>query len=217
MMTLPWRKAARPLLVTVFALAINGLLFATIEFMVRLGQVNLTDASDVEIANFIRMQEPTREVRSRRDAKAPEKPASEMQQDIQRLSQVTEGAGTSDLVLSLPEVNIDIGLGVVGGDIEIARELTPLVRMPADYPPGALARGLEGYVVLRFTVTETGAVADPEVLIAEPPDIFDSAAMRAVLRWKYQPRFAEGVPVKVVTYTRIVFRIDRNQTTAEEE
>jgi protein TonB len=66
---------------------------------------------------------------------------------------------------------------------------------------------IQGFVLLRFTVTETGSVADPEVLRSDPPAIFDRAAMRAVLRWKYQPQLANGEPVSVISYTRIVFRL----------
>ena len=76
-----------------------------------------------------------------------------------------------------------------------------------EYPLAAASNGIEGYVLLRFTVTETGAVADPEVLRSDPPNIFDRAAMRSVLRWKYQPQMSDGKPTSVISYTRITFAL----------
>ena len=155
----------------------------------------------VDIANFIRMAEQSREVRSRRDPKAPEKPPQEMQQDLRRLD-AANSSNMSGMAIDLPDIDIDIG---IGGDIAIARELTPLVRVPPEYPVGALAKRIEGFVIVRFIVTESGSVRDPEVLRAEPPRIFDRAALRAVSRFKYQPQFVDGVPVEVTTYTKLNF------------
>ncbi len=104
----------------------------------------------------------------------------------------------------MPDIEIEVDFG---GTIAMARELTPLVRFPPEYPMIAVRNNIEGYVLLRFVVTETGAVADPEVLRAEPPGVFDRAAMRAVLRWKYQPQIVDGKPTSVITYTRVAFQM----------
>ena len=117
------------------------------------------------------------------------------------------GLGTIDF--NAPNLDIDIG-PAVAGDIRIARELTPLVRVSPDYPPGALAKRIEGFVLLRFEVTETGSVENPEVLRAEPEGLFDRAAKRAVTRWKFQPQIRDGKPTRVVTMNRIVFMLDRS-------
>jgi protein TonB len=185
-------------------LFINAAMFTAIRYMVVNRQIRLADTSQFDLANFIRMQEQSREVRSRRDPKAPEKPQSEQQRDLSRLAEASQMTGIGGLSVDMPSIDIDID---VGGNISLARELTPLVRFPPDYPMAAVANRLEGYVLLRFTVTETGTVADPEVLRSEPPNMFDRAAMRSVLRWKYQPQLVNGEPVSVLTYTRIVFRM----------
>ncbi len=52
-------------------------------------------------------------------------------------------------------------------------------------------------MLLQFTVTQTGAVRDPVVLEAEPPGIFDEAAKRAVVKFKYKPRVENGRPIEV--------------------
>jgi len=188
-------------MIIVTALIVNVFMFTAIEMMVGMKRMRLADANDIDIANFIRMAERSRDVRSRRDPQAPQKPPKEVERDMRRLSDAAS-SNLAGLSISIPDIQVDIG---VGGDITIARELTPLVRVPPEYPMSALARGTEGYVMLRFTVTETGAVADPIILRSEPPGVFDRAAKRAVLRFKYQPQFANGKPVAVKTYTRIKF------------
>lgn len=195
--------------VLLIAFLINAFIFGVIQYMVGNPRIRLTDAQEFDIANFIRMQEQSREVRSRRDPKAPEKPQQEQQQQLRQLAQASSG-NISDLAVDIPDLEIDIGLDI-GGDIQIARELIPLVRIPPEFPQRAAARGVEGYVILRFTVTETGSVADPEVLRANPPGFFELAAKRAVMRWKYQPQIRNGKPTRVLTLTRITFQLAENQ------
>ena len=196
-------NAFRLATVVLAALFVNAIMFTAIRYMVINQEIRLADTTEFDLADFIRTQEQSREVRSRRDPKAPEKPQTEQQRDLSRLVEATEGT-VGGLSVEMPDIDIDID---VGGSIALARELTPLVRFPPEYPASANRSRIEGYVVLRFTVTETGAVADPEVIRSEPPGVFDRAALRSVLRWKYQPQLANGTPVSVVSYTRIVFKL----------
>ena len=76
------------------------------------------------------------------------------------------------------------------------------------YPRRAAARGIEGYVLLEFTVTKTGAVRDPRVLESKPPGIFDRAAMNASLKFKYKPKVVNGEPIEVSgVRNRITFEL----------
>ncbi|MEM8817352.1 MAG: energy transducer TonB, partial [Pseudomonadota bacterium] len=183
-------------------LLVNLLLFTAIELMVGSKRVRLTPTDDFDIANFIRLQEESRDVRSRRDPNAPQKPQNEMQRDFERLSSAGS-SGLGDLMLDVPQFDIDLGLEL--GGVALARELTPLVRVPPEYPIKALTEEIEGFVVLRFIVTETGSVEDPEVVRADPPRIFDRAALRAVTRWKFQPQIRDGKASRVVAITRVAF------------
>lgn len=197
-------ESTRIPMIIIAAIVVNILMFTAIEMMVGMKRMRLTDANNIDIANFIRMQEQSREVRSRRDPKAPEKPPQDMQQDLRRLN-AASNSGLSGMSIDVPNIDIDIG---IGSDIAIARELTPLVRVPAEYPLAALSRGIEGYAIVRFTVTESGSVADPEILRSEPPGYFERSALRAVSRFKYQPQFVDGKPVRAITYTRLTFLME---------
>ena len=72
----------------------------------------------------------------------------------------------------------------------------PLVRIPPEYPPQALAQGIGGWVRLEFTVTDVGTVKDPVVIASDRPGVFDEAARRAILRWRYNPRVVNGSAVE---------------------
>ena len=202
-------RAARVPTAVLAAMLINILLFSIIQYMVGSQRVRLTDVSDYKVANFIRMQPQTHQVRSRRDPRAPEKPPVEQQETLRRLVQSSaSGPGITDLRIDVPAMEIEIGVSI--GDIHIARALTPLVKVPPEYPQRAMAKEIEGYVVLRFIVTETGSVEAPEVLHAEPEGYFEAAAKRAVLRWKYQPQFREGKPIRAISITRITFALEKD-------
>ena len=58
----------------------------------------------------------------------------------------------------------------------------PRFQVPPQYPRRAAERGIEGCVLLEYTVTPLGAVSEPVVVQANPPGIFDRAATRAALR-----------------------------------
>ncbi len=200
-------KTVRILIIVLGALVVNAAMFTAIRYMVINRQMRLAETSQFDLANFIRMQEQSRDVRSRREPKAPEKPKTEQQRDLSRLAQASKSGGVGGLSVDMPNIDIEID---IGGGISLARELTPLVRFPPEYPMGAATNRIEGYVLLRFTVTETGTVADPEIIRSQPAGIFDRAALRSVLRWKYQPQLVEGEPVSVISYTRISFMMEED-------
>jgi protein TonB len=84
------------------------------------------------------------------------------------------------------------GLGASPSDTDVS----PLVRVPPQYPPRAQERGIEGWVLVEFSISKTGTVADPVVIDADPPSTFNRAALRAVRKWKYRPRVQNGQPVE---------------------
>ena len=107
-----------------------------------------------------------------------------------------------------PTVATDANIGGPGGMNIAEGDYLPIVRVAPVYPARALSRGLEGHVDLSFTVTLTGTVIDP-VVIFSTSSLFERAATRAVLKFKYKPRVVDGVPVDVPNVkTRITFRIE---------
>ena len=62
----------------------------------------------------------------------------------------------------------------------------PTLPVTAKYPRHALEQGAEGYVVVRFGVSEGGAVRDIEVVGSEPSGMFDLAGREAASKMKFE-------------------------------
>ena len=86
---------------------------------------------------------------------------------------------------------------VTGTGVDTDGEFLPIMKVAPEYPRGAASRGIEGYVLLEFTVTASGSVRDPVVVDARPPGVFDRAATAASLKFRYKPRVLNGQPVDV--------------------
>ncbi len=82
-------------------------------------------------------------------------------------------------------------LGAGGSD----QDVVPLVRVDPEYPPRAKQRGIEGWVDVEFTISPVGTVQNAVVIGSEPSVIFNRAALRAIRKWKYNPKIEGGVPV----------------------
>lgn len=112
----------------------------------------------------------------------------------------------ADVELSAPKVSVFVDLSLAEPVIE--DEFLPLLKTAPTYPQYALERNLQGHVLLEFAVTTTGEVRDPVVVDAEPPGVFDRAAINAVSRFRYKPKMVKGEAVEVTgVRNRIVFAV----------
>ncbi len=76
----------------------------------------------------------------------------------------------------------------------------------AEYPPEALAAGLEGDVVLELTIAATGDVTS--AIVVEPAGHgFDGAAQAAALKFRFEPATLDGVAVPVKLLYRYRFTL----------
>jgi protein TonB len=126
------------------------------------------------------------------------------------------GFGDSEVVrpgrgerTTVPTIRTGIPTGTA--NVGIDRDALPVVRVDPDYPPRALRGGIEGWVDVRFSVTATGAVRDVVVVDSSPKNVFDEAALKAVARWRYNPKVEGGVPVeRIGMRTLIRFELKRD-------
>ncbi len=139
----------------------------------------------------------------------PDPPASQPQPVVEPVPD-TRVASVTEIKIGVPAVE-STGtelLGYTGGD------LMPIVKVAPQYPRIALNRGVEGFVTVSFTVTETGRTRNVVVLEAVTKDgkatsVFDRAAIAAAEQFKYQPRVQDGVAVEVHgVKNRFVFELD---------
>lgn len=73
------------------------------------------------------------------------------------------------------------------------------------YPAAAKAAGVEGTVVVKYVVTETGAVTGVQVV--RGPSELHAACIAAVQSWRFKPALRDGVPIAVSRVARFPFRI----------
>ena len=97
------------------------------------------------------------------------------------------------------DIGIDLGLDVAEAGFVASQsdtDIVPVVRVNPQYPIRAEERGIEGWVELEFTISEAGTVKDARVTNAKPKGVFDRSALRAIKKWKYNPKIEDGNPVE---------------------
>ena len=95
-----------------------------------------------------------------------------------------------------PTTSVDIELsssGMSSGD----GEYLPIVKVAPIYPRRAQTRGITGYCIVEYTVTKSGSIRDPIPVDCQPEGVFESASVKASLKFKYKPRVVDGEPIEV--------------------
>jgi protein TonB len=82
----------------------------------------------------------------------------------------------------------------------------PVYNPPPEYPDLARRAEIEGTVMLRCVLSETGDIIDAQV-IKSVTQALDEAALRAVRQWKYQPAKNNNIPVRVYLVVPVAFRL----------
>lgn len=182
-----------------------GLLYL-MQFLIESGEKALVNPGKKYYLEFVRVK---RNETVNTEDLTPEKPPKPQETpDIppQEMDSVDPNAPT----INIPPPTVASDTSVAGpGGMNIAEgDYLPIVRVAPVYPARALARGIEGYVDMEFTVTTTGTVINP-IVVFSTSGLFNRAAERAVLKFKYKPRVVDGQPVEVPgVRTRITFKIE---------
>ena len=157
------------------------------------------------VLEFVQVQEDQEVIRQDRKPKPPP-PPQEPPPDLPTPTHQT--VVTMGVTIGAVPVKVEVELGGTGG-FNSDGEYLPIVKVAPIYPRRAQQRGIEGYVVLEFVVTATGAVRDPVVIDAKPPGVFDRAALNAALKFKYKPKVVNGEPIEVAgVQNRIIFELE---------
>jgi TonB family protein len=94
---------------------------------------------------------------------------------------------------------------------QVARSVTRAVLISSPrprYPELARKRGIGGSVVVGFAIDAHGWVRDAAIESADPPGLFDRAALHAIENTRYRPRIEDGQAVTTPKATkRFTFRV----------
>jgi protein TonB len=210
----------RPVLLALGAVLINLALYLLMESMISRDRTRVLDLFDAQIIEFVRTSADDETRTKDRRRQPPPKP-----REVKKpRAEVQNVANRSELPADFDAYNVKSLLGEGGGialgerlvqdsgdamRMVLASDLTPLARIPPQYPPYAMARGIEGWVDLSFIVTVEGTVHDVVVVDAQPPGVFDMAAVNAVSRWRYQPVVEDGRPVPARVFLHVDFGTTR--------
>ena len=182
-------------------------LFYLMQALISGGKNALTEDKVGNLVDFVRVkQDQEVQTKQRRPKKPPppdEPPPDVPPQDFNLKVDQTN--------FSMNDLNMNVNVDVGGGGFGISDgEYLPIVKVQPQYPRRALSRGLTGWAIVEFTVTDQGTVADPFVVsncaqiktartegecFDKPSSVFDSAAIKAALKFKYKPKVIDGTPV----------------------
>ena len=169
-----------------------GLLFI-MQLLISTGEQALTETENFRLGDFVRVERnEVVEVKKEKPEKPPEPeempemPAPDMMNNFDNSMAVS---------VSAPQITTSMRVGGVGFGISDG-EYLPIVKVAPVYPARALQRGLEGYVIVEFTVTRQGTVRDVGV-VESTSTLFERAAMEAASKFKYKPRVIDGEAVEV--------------------
>ncbi|HEY8157884.1 MAG TPA: TonB family protein [Methylobacter sp.] len=95
----------------------------------------------------------------------------------------------------------------VKSEPRISTGVVPLERVPPKYPARAASRHIEGWVKIEFTITTSGEVENAVVVEAEPPEIFDDAALKAINQWTFKEKTVDGVAVEQRAVQTLQFKL----------
>jgi len=183
-------------------------LFWIMQYLIHSEEMNLDKSKSLKLPDFVRIKQ--NEQINRREP-PPEKPPEPDEPPEEppppSMDDVTPEAQTMAVGGAPVNTNINLsssGFGLAPSD----GEYLPIVKVQPIYPRRALSRGIEGYVIVEFTVTKQGTTRNIFV-VESSSSIFENAAVKAAEKFKYKPRVVDGEPIEVPgVQNKITFEIE---------
>jgi len=179
----------------IFAVLITFTLFWGMQYLIATGNNPLEgkiEGRRVEIGEVRQAQDVEQTIRKPdkpEDADTPpDTPDLEMDTNVDNVS--------TGIEIGMAPVAAEVSVGGTGGFAASDGDYLPIVKVAPIYPRRAQERGLSGYVIVEFTVTRLGTVVDAKV-IESTNSVFNRAAIKAALKFKYKPKVVDGQPIDV--------------------
>lgn len=183
-------------------------LFWIMQYLIQSASMDLDKSRTLKLPDFVRIhqnetldrREPPPEKPPQPDEPPPEPPPPSMDDITPEAQSMAVSAAPISANISLDAS----GFGLAPSD----GEYLPIVKVQPIYPRRALSRGVEGYVIVEFTVTKQGTTKDVRV-VESSSSMFDDAAVKAAQKFKYKPRVVDGEPIEVPgVQNKITFEIE---------
>lgn len=179
----------------IFAILITFTLFWGMQYLIATGNNPLEgkiEGRRVEIGEVREAQDVEQTIRKPdkpEDADTPpDTPDLDMDTNVDNVS--------TGIEIGMAPIAAVVSVGGTGGFAASDGDYLPIVKVAPIYPRRAQERGLSGYVIVEFTVTKFGTVVDAKV-IESTNSVFNRAALKAALKFKYKPKVVDGQPIDV--------------------
>ena len=168
--------------------------------------VDVAEMRQATRVEFTRMRQDTEAQKKQQEKVQPDKPPP-----VPEVPQMdfAKGSVENNVAQLTPTVDASSAMSKMKMTAGSDRDIVPLVRINPDYPPRALSRGVQGWVIVQFTISATGTVKDQKV-VDSSNEMFNDAALKAIARWRYNPKVDEGVAVeRKGVQTKLVFQLEK--------
>ena len=208
--------AQKQLLLLFFSAVLSLVLFFFMNLLIKNDGIFEKPNRNHTYLNFIRI-DPANEDVQKKDRRIPEPPpppeeAPETPDFSAQIDNIS-----ANLNMNMPSIGIPIsdgkgpylgtlsaGQGLAGFDTDVI----PLVRIAPVYPRRAKQARIQGWVTLEVLIRPDGTVSNAKVMEANPPRLFNDAAVAAMRRWKFRPKMVDGSPVAQRAKQTIEFKLE---------
>ena len=199
---------------TLYAALFTFSMFWTMHLLIEGGKYLADQGESLATVDFVRLKKES-ELETR-ERKKPPKPEPLKQPPPPKMKIDTPPPDAPPTPFQMPKLNLPTTISggpflgaYVGGDLSGYSDLIPLVRISPQYPRNAARDRIEGMVVFEVTINPDGTVKSARPIKAQPRGVFESAAMQAILKWKFKPKVVDGKGVEARGIQPIEFKMEK--------
>ena len=187
------RNVFRLIIGALLAIPIAGGLFFIMQYLIATAEPKIDETKNRRLADITM---PEREIETNVKEQKPDK--------IEDPEEPPPDLDTPDMDMDVdvevvnvaPVAKVDVAISTTGMATSDG-EYLPIVKVAPIYPRRAQTRGITGYCIVEYTVTTSGAIRDPRPVDCQPEGVFESASVKAALKFKYKPRVVDGQAIEV--------------------
>ena len=191
-------RFARP---TLYGAGVAFAMFWSMHLLIAGGKYIAEDGGTLATVDFVRLKkEADLETRERRKPPKPEPPK---QPPPPKMKIETPPPDSQPTPFQMPKLNLPTNVSggpflgsFVGGDGSGYSDLVPVMRIQPQYPRQAARDGISGVVVFELVINPDGTVKSAKPIKSQPRGVFESAAMQAIMKWKFKPKIEDGKAVE---------------------
>ena len=197
-----------------YAVIFTFSMFWTMHLLIVGGKYIAGDGETLAAVDFVRLKKESElETRERKKPPKPEPPKQPPPPQMKVDTPPPEAPATP---FQMPKLNVPTNISggpflgsYTGGDLSAYSELIPLVRIAPQYPRNAARDGITGWVEFEVTINPDGTVRSAKPIKAQPRGVFESAAMQAIMKWKFKPKVVDGKGVESKGIQKIEFNMEK--------